>query len=114
MHPKGELRKALLACLSQGRSTRQPRLAGQGRRGRLSEKVSIHVRPPEVDDRLMPRHWESDLLKRAGNKSAVGVLVERSTRLLMSRMPNPPAGSTHLTAKLRQLSSPLRQTLTYD
>ncbi len=57
-HPKGELRKALLACLRQGRSTRRPRSAGQDRRGQIPEMVSIHVRPPEVADRLMPGHWE--------------------------------------------------------
>lgn len=89
-HPKGDLRKQLIACLRQGRSTRKPRSAGEDRRGQLPEMVSIHVRPPEVNDRLMPGHWEGDLIKGAGNKSAVGVLVERSTRLvLLAWMPAP-------------------------
>lgn len=116
-HPKGELRKALLACLRQGRSTRRPRSAGQDRRGQIPEMVSIHVRPPEVDDRLMPGHWEGDLIKGAGNKSSVGVLVERTTRLvLLARMPDATAESAlaGFTAKLNQITSPLRQTLTYD
>lgn len=115
--PKGELRKELIACLRQGRSGRRPRSAGQDRRGQIPEMVSIHVRPPEVDDRVMPGHWEGDLIKGAANKSAVGVLVERSTRLvLLARMPDATAESAlaAFTAKLNQIAAPLRQTLTYD
>jgi IS30 family transposase len=79
-YPKGELRKELIACLRQNRTKRMPRSRGQDRRGRIAEMVSIHVRPPEVDDRIMPGHWEGDLIKGAGNKSAVAVLVERVSR----------------------------------
>jgi IS30 family transposase len=50
-HPKGELRKALLAGLRQGRSTRRPRSACQDRRGQIPEMVSIHGRPPEAQGR---------------------------------------------------------------
>ena len=116
-YPKGELRKQLIACLRQGRSGRRPRSAGEDRRGQIPEMVSIHVRPPEVDDRLMPGHWEGDLIKGAGNKSSVGVLVERTTRLvLLARMPDATAESAlaAFTAKLNQIAAPLRQTLTYD
>jgi IS30 family transposase len=116
-HPKGELRKELIACLRQGRSTRKSRSAGTDRRGQISEMVSIHVRPPEVNDRVMPGHWEGDLIKGAGNKSAVGVLVERSTRLvLLAKMPDATAESAlaAFTVKLNSIAAPLRQTLTYD
>ena len=116
-HPKGELRKALVACLRQGRSTRKPRSTGQDRRGQIHEMVSIHVRPPEVNDRVMPGHWEGDLIRGAGNQSAVGVLVERSTRLvLLARMPDATAESAlaAFTAKLNQIAAPMRKTLTYD
>ena len=89
-YPRGEFKKQLITLLRQARSTRRPRSAGNDRRGQIPEMVSIHVRPPEVNDRLMPGHWEGDLIKGAGNKSAVGVLVERSTRLvLLARCPTP-------------------------
>lgn len=78
--------------------------------------VSIHVRPPEVNDRVMPGHWEGDLIKGAGNKSAVGVLVERSTHLvLLCKMPDASAESAGgATAKLNLIAAPMRQSLTYD
>jgi IS30 family transposase len=116
-HPKGELRKALIDCLRQGRSTRRPRSAGEDRRGQIPEMVSIHVRPPEVNDRTLPGHWEGDLIKGAMNRSAIGVLVERTTRLvLLARMPDATAESAlaAFTAKLNQIAAPMRQTLTYD
>ena len=116
-HPKGELRKDLIACLRQGKSGRRPRSAGEDRRGQIPEMVSIHLRPPEVSDRVMPGHWEGDLIKGAGNKSAIGVLVERTTRLvLLAKMPDATAESAlaAFTFKLNQITAPMRQTLTYD
>ncbi len=80
-------------------------------------KQIIHVRPPEVDDRLMPGHWEGDLIKGANNRSAVGVLVERSTRLvLLCKMKDATAESAleAFSAKLNQIAEPMRKTLTYD
>src|SRR2546430_2360070 len=82
-HPKGELRRELVALLRRRHGKRMPRSRGQDRRGQIPDMVSIHVRPPEVNDRVMPGHWEGDLIKGAGNKSAVGVLVERSSRLVL-------------------------------
>ena len=116
-YPRGELRKQLIALLRQGKSTRKRRSAGDDRRGQIPEMVSIHVRPPEVNDRVMPGHWEGDLIKGAGNKSAVEVLVERSTRLvLLCKMPDASAESAlaAFTAKLNLIAAPMRQSLTYD
>ena len=115
--PRGELRRQLIACLRHGRSTRMPRSRGDDRRGHLPAMLSIHVRPPEVDDRVMPGHWEGDLIKGAGNKSSVGVLVERTSRLLLlAKMDDATAASAlaGFTAKLNSIAAPLRQSLTYD
>ena len=112
-----ELRRQLIALLRQGKSTRRPRSAGQDRRGKIPDMVSIHVRPPEIEDRLMPGHWEGDLIKGAGNQSAVGVLVERTTRLvLLCKMQSSTAESAlaAFSAKLNAVAAPLRKTLTYD
>ena len=77
--PRGELRTELLATLRQARKVRRPRARGEDRRGEIPNLVSIHQRPPEVDDRVIPGHWEGDLIKGTGNASAVGTLVERTT-----------------------------------
>jgi IS30 family transposase len=79
--------------------------------------VSIHVRPPEIEDRVMPGHWEGDFIKGVGNKSSVGVLVERSSRLvLLAKMDDATACSAlaGITAKLKAVADPMRKTFTYD
>ena len=73
--------------------------------------VSIHVCPPEVNDRVMPGHWEGDFIKGAGNKSSVGALVERSGRLvLLARMDDATAASAlaGFSAKLNLIAEPMR------
>ena len=115
--PRGELRRQLIACLRHGRSTRMPRKRGLDRRGQIPEMVSIHVRPPEVDERVMPGHWEGDFIKGAGNKSSVGVLVERTSRLvLLAKMADATAASAlaGFSAKLNSIAAPMRHSLTYD
>ena len=94
-----------------------PRTRGTDRRGQIPDMVSIHVRPPEVNDRVMPGHWEGDFIKGAGNKSSVGVLVERSSRLvLLASMQDATAASAlaGFSSKLNSIAAPLRQSLTYD
>src|SRR5258708_1655351 len=115
--PRGELRRQLIACLRHGHSTRMSRKRGTDRRGQIPDMVSIHVRPPEVEDRVMPGHWEGDFIKGAGNQSSVGVLVERTSRLvLLAKMEDAPAASAlaGFTAKLNSIAAPLRQSFPYD
>ncbi|TSE18501.1 Integrase core domain protein [Tepidimonas alkaliphilus] len=115
--PRGELRKEIIASLRRAQSKRMPCSRGQDRRGQLPEAVSIHLRPPEANERAFPGHWEGDLLKGAANRSAVGVLVERSSRLVCSpKLKDATAASAleDFTAKPRKMPKPMRKTLTYD
>jgi IS30 family transposase len=114
---RGELRKELIACLRQGRSTRKPRTRGTDRRGKIPDMQSIHVRPPEVADRLIPGHWEGDLIKGAGNHSSVGTLVERTSGfVVLAKMSSASAADAleSFDKALRGIPGALRKTLTYD
>jgi len=81
--PRGTLRSALLAALRQARKARRPRARGTDRRGQIPRMTPIAERPADVATRTVPGHWEGDLLKGARNGSAVGTLVERTTRLVL-------------------------------
>ena len=78
----GELRKELIICLRQGK-TRRPRSGCVDHRGQIPEMVSIHIRLPEVEDRLIAGDWEGDLIKGKANGSAVGTLIERTSGYLI-------------------------------
>jgi IS30 family transposase len=115
--PRGELRKELIGCLRQGRSTRKPRTRGADRRGQITDMQSIHVRPPEIEDRLIPGHWEGDLIKGAGNRSSVGTLVERTSGfVVLAKMSSASAADAleSFGKALKGIPEALRKTLTYD
>ena len=116
--PRGGLRTDLIALLRHGHAKRRPRARGQDRRGQIADMVSLHVRPPEIEERLIPGHWEGDLIKGAGNRSCVGTLVERSSRLvLLARMDGGGTAEAALagfTERLNRVRKPMRKTLTYD
>ena len=113
--PRGSLKKELIACLRQGNGKRRPRSRGTDRRNQIPGLVSIHARPPEVEDRLMPGHWEGDLIIGANNRSAVGTLVERTTRLvILAKVDGTTAAAVGFSDKLNEVPRSLRLSMTYD
>jgi len=114
---RGELRRQLTAQLRSGRSTRRSR----GRvelRGRIVDMVSIAQRPPEVDARRVPGHWEGDLLMGAAGKSAIATLVERHTRYVLLARLGHDRTTAHVTdalgRRIKALPAHLVKSLTWD
>jgi IS30 family transposase len=112
--PRGTLRSALLVALRQARKARRPRARGTDRRGQIPPMTPITERPAEVATRMVPGHWEGDLIKGARHGSAVGTLVERTTRLVMLARTDARSDREGFAKKLRHVPAPLRKTLTYD
>lgn len=132
---RGALRRDLSACLRTGRALRVPRARTQARGKKfVSPEILISERPAEVEDRAVPGHWEGDLILGLGS-SAIGTLVERTTRFTMllhlprleghgttPRTKNGPALAGHgaqavrdaIDATIGQLPEQLRKTLTWD
>lgn len=115
--PRGALRTELVKALRKSRAGRLPRSRGKTRYNAVQNAVSIVLRPPEVAARVVPGHWEGDLIKGARNASAVGTLVERtSRRIMLVKLDGMDSLSvTDAFAKrLRRIPVSLRKTLTYD
>ena len=77
---RGALRRELAACLRTGRQLRRPRRRADQRRERIAGMINISRRPPEIEDRAVPGHWEGDLIVGKQGRSAIGTLVERASR----------------------------------
>jgi IS30 family transposase len=132
---RGALRRELVSCLRTGRALRVPRARSRGRGKKfVSPEIMISKRPPEVEDRAVPGHWEGDLILGLGS-SAIGTLVERTTRFTMllhlprmeghgemPRSKNGPALAGHgalavrdaIASSIQTLPHVLRRSLTWD
>ena len=131
---KGALRKELWRCLRTGRATRRPQGCPKSTKGQIRDMVMISERPAEVEDRAVPGHWEGDLILGL-DSSAIGTLVERTTRFtLLLHLPrmeghgeqqpvkNGPALAGHgaeavrdaIAASITTLPAQLRRSLTWD
>jgi IS30 family transposase len=131
---RGALRRELTACLRTGRALRVPRARVRGRgKGFVTDEVMISERPAEAEDRAVPGHWEGDLILGLGS-SAIGTLVERSSRFTMLlhlppmegrdrlRVRNGPALTGHgaeavrdaIAGAITTLPEQLRRSLTWD
>jgi transposase, IS30 family len=114
---RGELRRELARCLRTGRAKRRPRRRPENT-GQIRDMVMISERPANVDDRAVPGHWEGDLLIGGDCRSAVGTLVERTTRYVM--LLHLPAGRSAYGVEqaMRQaistLPAQLRRSVTWD
>ncbi|WP_233161016.1 IS30 family transposase [Actinophytocola xanthii] len=73
------LAREMTRCLRTGRALRKPRRRVAERRGRIANMVNISQRPAEVNERIVPGHWEGDLISGPQHRSAIGTLVERVT-----------------------------------
>jgi len=78
--PRGSLKKELLSCLRQNRKRRHQQSQGVKMERKIEDMLSIEERPREVENRTIPGHWEGDLIIGKYNRSALGTLVERTTR----------------------------------
>jgi transposase, IS30 family len=114
---RGALRKELTACLRTGRAIRRNRSRLE-RHSSIPDKVMISERPAEVADRAVPGHWEGDLIIGAGGHSAVGTLVERTTRyVLLLHLDGDHTAETvrqAITAKIKTLPEHLFRSITWD
>ena len=116
---RGSLRRELAVCLRTGRAKRKPQRKAGERQPRFSDSmIMISERPPEAKDRAVSGHWEGDLIVGKDNQSAIGTLVERTTRYVMLvALPHGRTGeemAKALTKKIKTLPDHLRKSLTWD
>ncbi|MGA5821236.1 IS30 family transposase [Kitasatospora sp. NPDC094028] len=116
---RGQLRRELAAALRSGRARRRPQRQANCRQPRFTQPmVMISERPAEAEDRAVPGHWEGDLIIGKDQKSAIGTLVERSTRFVMLlHLPADHSAETvrdALVATARTLPTELKRSLTWD
>ena len=119
--PRGSLKESLIKGLRQERKYRRSktkRSSEQEARGKIADMLSIEERPASVADRVIPGHWEGDLILGKYKRTALGTLVERTTRkvILVPLGKNKDAMSVRkaFARELRKLPNEMTKSLTYD
>lgn len=115
--PRGGLKAEMLAALRQAKPARGRARTTLSGGSIAPESLRIIHRPEEIEGRLVPGHWEGDLIKGAFNRSAVGTVVERKTRyLILSKMRGCTADAAleGFTRQMKRLPAALRKSMTYD
>jgi IS30 family transposase len=115
--PRGSLKKELTACLRQNRKRRHKQSRGIKIERKIANMLSIEERPKEVEDRIVPGHWEGDLIIGKNNRSALGTLVERTTRTTIL-VPIKSRDAFHVAKafakEVKKLPKQMKLTMTYD
>ena len=117
VHAKPELRKLLTEQLRQKRKTRGNTRRGVDKRTTISEAISIDERPEEVKGRLVPGHWEGDLIIGKDHNSAIATLNERTSRtVILIKLKKRDAKSVRLAMEkeFKLIPDQMKKTLTYD
>jgi IS30 family transposase len=115
--PRGALKALMIEALRQAKPTRGARRTSLAGSAMVPETLRIIHRPEDVEARLVPGHWEGDLIKGAFNRSAVGTVVERKTRfVILSKMQGCTASAAleGFTRQMKRLPVALRRSMTYD
>lgn len=117
VHPRGLLKRRLVKQLRRRHTNRRVMNKARQKSYPIQDYISIDERPAEVEDRKLAGHWEGDLVMGALNKSAIGTLVERTTRLtLLVKLPKKDSASVceAFTRKFNALPDQFKRSLTYD
>lgn len=117
LHAKKELKEMLISELRQQRKYRGNVRRGTDKRTTITDAIRIDERPPEVDGRQIPGHWEGDLILGKDRASAIGTLVERSTRaVILVHLKNRDSKTVRLAfqKKFNALPTLMKKTMTYD
>ena len=115
--PRGALKQGMVDALRQAKPARGQRRTTLAKGQTIPEALRIVHRPQEIEQRLLPGHWEGDFIKGSFNRSAVGTVVERKTRfVILCRMDGCTAQDALVgfTRQMKPLPAFLRESLTYD
>jgi IS30 family transposase len=115
--PRGALKREIVSCLRQHHLNRKKKNKDRQKPGSIQDYLSIEERPKEVADRIIPGYWEGDMIVGCHHASAIGTLVERTTRMtFLVKLENQDARVVRkaFAEEFRHLPKGLKRTLTYD